>query len=64
MNIKHKQSELHFNIFPKHKLKVLIDTGSTRSFINPRICKQILFDTNKKRSIQSNYRTRYFNRNF
>jgi len=33
---------LPFVIFPKYKLKFLIDTGSTKSFINPKIAWKLL----------------------
>lgn len=40
MNVIHNHSELPFVIFPELNLKALIDTGSTRSFINPDIAQK------------------------
>lgn len=37
MNLTNKQSKLSYFIFRENNLKVLIDTGSTKSFINPLI---------------------------
>nr|CAH7734904.1 unnamed protein product [Callosobruchus chinensis] len=47
MSLSDKHSELPFIIFPEYNLKVLIDTGSTKSFIHPDIAKK-LFPKNIK----------------
>nr|CAH7768160.1 unnamed protein product [Callosobruchus chinensis] len=41
MSLSDKHSELPFIVFPEYNLKVLIDTGSTKSFIHPDIAKEL-----------------------
>lgn len=40
LNLTNNESELPYIIFPENNLKVLIDTGSTRSFILPEIANK------------------------
>ena len=42
MTLTYTDSQLPYIIFPEYNLKVLIDTGSTKSFIKPEIAKNIL----------------------
>lgn len=40
MNLTNSDSKLPYIILPESNLKVLIDTGSTRSFVNPTVAKK------------------------
>lgn len=40
MNLNNKKSKLPFIIFPENNLKILVDTGSTKSFVNPVIANK------------------------
>ena len=48
MNLNYNKSKLPFIIFPKNNLKVLIDTGSTKSFIRPEIAQKYFKNSIKK----------------
>ena len=48
INPNSKESKLPFIIFPENNLKVLIETGSTKSFIKPEIAQQYFKNSIKK----------------
>lgn len=40
MTLNNKLSKLPFIIFPEYNLRILLDTGSTTSFINPDVAEK------------------------
>ena len=48
MSLNYNESKLPFIVFSKNNLKVLIDTGSTKSFIRPEIAQKYFKNSIKK----------------